>query len=100
MSQTDTYTMNDGRHIPVFGFGTAELEGDEATQSTADALEMGYRLVDTSPNYGNEVEVGKGIQSALEKGLSREALFLSTKVEPEDMSKDGVLQSVEESLSR
>jgi len=100
LSQLDTYTMNDGRHIPVFGFGTAELEGEEATQSTVDALEMGYRLVDTSPNYGNEVEVGKGIQSALEKGLSRENLFLTTKVESEDMSQDGVMKSVDESLNR
>ena len=99
-SFTDSLELNDGNKIPLMGFGTAGLKGQEAEQSVTDALELGYRFVDTSPNYGNEVEVGKGIHTALNDTIQREDLFVLTKVETEDMSFDGVKKSLEESLER
>lgn len=100
MSFTDSLTLNDGHTIPLMGFGTAGLKGQEAEQSVADALELGYRFVDTSPNYDNEEDVGKGIHTALNNTIKREDLYVLTKVEPEDMSFDGVKKSLEESLER
>ena len=100
MGLSDTLSLNDGQQIPVMGFGTAELEGEEAEKSVADAIELSYRLIDTSPNYGNEVEVGNGIQTALDGKVKREDLFISTKVESENMSTEGVKKSVDESLDR
>lgn len=99
-SFTDSLTLNDGNTIPLMGFGTAGLKGKEAEQSVADALELGYRFVDTSPNYENEVEVGRGIHTALNDTIKREDLFVLTKVEPEDMSADGVTKTMNESLER
>ncbi|SFC12170.1 Aldo/keto reductase [Alkalibacterium subtropicum] len=99
-SFTDSYQLNDDKTIPVMGFGTAGLKGQKAERSVAYALELGYRLVDTSPNYGNEADVGKGIQTALKRSIRREDLFVLTKVEREDMSADGVRTSLEESLAR
>lgn len=99
-STTDRIPLNDGRKIPVFGFGTAELTGNEAEKSVLYALEQGYRMVDTSPNYGNEEEVGRGIHSAIDAGVSREDIFVVTKIEPEHMSFDKVNVSIQESLER
>lgn len=90
MTFTDNITLNDGNEIPLMGFGTAELKGQEAEKSVADAIELGYRFIDTSPNYGNEVEVGNGIHASLNDTIKREDLFILTKVETEDMSFDGV----------
>lgn len=99
-SFNDSLKMNDGHTIPMIGFGTAGLKGEEAERSVAYALELGYRFVDTSPNYGNEVDVGKGIKAALNDSITREDLFVLTKVEREDMSTDGVKASLDESLER
>ncbi|WP_179128513.1 aldo/keto reductase [Marinilactibacillus piezotolerans] len=93
-------SLNDNTMIPSLGFGTAELKGGKAADSVSFAIKHGYRLIDTSPNYGNEEEVGKGIQSALGNDAAREDLFISTKVEEDDMSFEGVQKSVEESLGR
>lgn len=92
--------MNDHKKIPLLGFGTAELKGSNAEKRVAYAIKQGYRLIDTSPSYGNEKEVGKGIHSAINDQVTREDLFVSTKIEQEDMSFAGVKKSVEESLNR
>lgn len=97
-SVQDRLSLNDGIRIPVFGFGTAEL--NEPEESVLYALKEGYRMVDTSPNYGNEEEVGRGINSALEDGIDRENIFVVTKIEPEDMSFDKAKESVQASLNR
>lgn len=99
-SFTDSLKLNDGNRIPLMGFGTAGLKGQEAEESVAYALAQGYRFVDTSPNYGNETDVGKGIHTALNESIKREDLFVLTKVEREDMSVEGVRTSLEESLER
>lgn len=86
-----------GAHIPALGFGTFELEPDDAETMVAHALETGYRHIDTAQAYNNEAGVGRGIAQS---GVERGDIFLTTKVWT-DRFADGDLQaSVKESLER
>ena len=66
--------------MPLLGFGTWQLRGAEATTATTAALELGYRHLDTATVYRNEREVGAGLR---ESGVSREDIFVTTKVLPD-----------------
>jgi diketogulonate reductase-like aldo/keto reductase len=90
-------TQANGADIPKLGFGTWQLEDEDATRGVAHALKTGYRHIDTAQIYGNEKEVGAGLHQG---GVAREDIFLTTKVW-RDKFKDGDLQaSVKESLSK
>ena len=80
--------------IPALGFGTWPLSGDEAFRSTAAAIEVGYRHIDTAQGYDNEREVGRAINAS---GVPRNDLFVTTKVAPENLGKS-FLPSVRMSL--
>mgnify|MGYP003114453908 CR=1 FL=1 len=69
--------LNSGFNIPSIGLGTWENTGTPAKQAVLDALECGYRLIDTATIYKNEVEVGQGIK---ESGINREDIFVTTKI--------------------
>lgn len=69
-------TLNNGVKMPVVGIGTFLLEPEDARHSVKEALNMGYRLIDTANAYRNEVSVGKGMR---ESNVKREDIFLSTK---------------------
>lgn len=78
MSLTDTFELSNGVEIPVLGFGTWQAkDGKEAEQSVLDALEAGYRHIDTAAIYGNEESVGRAIKQF---GLKRDELFVTTKL--------------------
>lgn len=77
-----------GARIPAIGFGTWTLEGQEATDMVAKAIDTGYRHIDTARMYGNEREVGEGIRRA---GIPRDEVFVTTKVWWTDIA-DGALQ--------
>ena len=62
------YTLNDGQSVPVIGFGTYPLRGNDGVEAMVHALEAGYRLLDTAVNYGNEEEVGEAVRRS---GLAR-----------------------------
>ena len=62
MTPIPSYPMNDGRTIPALGFGTYRLRGEEGIAAIVSALHIGYRLLDTALNYGNEREVGEAIR--------------------------------------
>ena len=66
--------------MPLLGFGTWDLRGDEATRATADALRVGYRLIDTATMYGNEREVGAAIREA---DVPRSEVLVTTKLPPD-----------------
>lgn len=66
--------------MPLLGFGTWQLRGDAAYQAVRDALEAGYRHVDTATMYGNEAEVGRALKDS---GVPREEVFVTTKLPPE-----------------
>ena len=73
-----SYKLNDGRHIPVLGFGTWKAkDGEEAYQAVKAALEVGYRHIDTAAIYQNEESVGKAIKDS---GIPREELFCNDQV--------------------
>ena len=72
-----------GARIPALGFGTWELEGETAERMTAEALEVGYRHIDTAQAYGNEAEVGRAIETS---DVSRDNIFLTTKIWPASYS--------------
>jgi len=69
--------LNDGNIIPPIGFGTYKATEQEGIESVKQALENGYRLLDGAARYENEEAVGKGIK---ESGVSREDVFITTKV--------------------
>ena len=64
--------LNNGVMIPCVGYGTFKTPADVAEQAVADAIEVGYRLIDTAAVYGNEEAVGKGIRDS---GIDRHRLF-------------------------
>ena len=75
------FKMNDGREIPVIGFGTWKADGDTAAMSACEAIKAGYRLLDCASLYRNEAGVGEGIARGIkEAGIKREDLFITSKV--------------------
>ena len=86
-----------GAEIPALGFGTWTMKGAQARDLVAQAIDTGYRHIDTAAMYDNEADVGQGIATS---GVSRNDLFLTTKVWP-DQVKDGSFQdSVRASLDK
>jgi 2,5-diketo-D-gluconate reductase B len=85
-----------GVAVPALGFGTWEMTGPAAADGVRDALEIGYRQIDTARAYGNEREVGRGIADS---GVPREEIFLTTKVPQGQAAPGAVKASAEASLS-
>jgi diketogulonate reductase-like aldo/keto reductase len=86
-----------GANIPAIGLGTWTLTGKAVTQLVADAIRSGYRHVDTATMYDNEKAVGAGLRAS---GISRDEIFLTTKVWPSDIADGDLQRSVEASLKR
>ena len=84
-------TLNNGVKMPILGFGTHSLNDTVAENSVAEAIFLGYRLIDTAPVYGNEEFVGKGIRNS---GVDREALFITTKLWVSDMGYESTKKSL------
>lgn len=81
--------------VPALGLGTYRLRGSDCERVVREALELGYRHVDTAEMYGNESAVGRGLRSA---DVDRDAVFLTTKVWRTNLEYDDVLRSVDQSL--
>ena len=85
----------------MVGFGVFEIPAEQTAGCVFDALESGYRLIDTAQAYYNEKEVGDGIQRAIkELGIRREDIFLTTKVWVTEFGYEKAKASVEESLRK
>jgi diketogulonate reductase-like aldo/keto reductase len=91
------YTLNDDQTLPVIGFGTYPLRGDDGVAAIVHALGAGYRLLDSAVNYGNEEEVGEAVRRS---GLAREEVQVTTKIPGRHHEYDEAIGSVEESLRR
>lgn len=76
-ANTPLLTLNNGTTIPQLGFGVFKVDPDETTRIVTDALEVGYRHIDTAAIYGNEEGVGQAIASS---GVPRDELFITTKL--------------------
>ena len=71
-------TLNNGVKMPILGFGVYQITDPvECEQAVVDALQAGYRLIDTAASYGNEEAVGRGIRRS---GIPREEIFVTTKL--------------------
>lgn len=97
MRATDHTVTAQGLTVPAFGYGTWELTPDVAERGVRDALELGYRHVDTAAMYGNEEAVGRAIRDS---EVDRDEVHLTTKVMPQDARYDDVIRAAEESLRR
>ncbi len=92
-----TVTLRHGAEMPRLGLGTWPLDDAQAERAVAMAIRSGYRLVDTAYNYGNEVGVGRGIAAS---GVPRDEIFITTKLNREDHSVDGVQRAFERSATK
>jgi 2,5-diketo-D-gluconate reductase A len=90
---TDTVTLPHGGRMPLLGFGTWQIKGEEATRASAAALEAGYRHLDTATIYGNEGEVGRALADS---GVGRDEVFVTTKCPPQNAGKE--LETLHRSL--
>jgi 2,5-diketo-D-gluconate reductase A len=79
---TPVITIADGVHLPAVGFGTYLVSDEAVSDAVTAALEAGYRHVDTAEAYQNEAGVGRAVQAAMDAGLSRDELFVTTKLFP------------------
>ncbi|MDU6443861.1 aldo/keto reductase [Streptococcus sp.] len=93
---TETYTLNNGVTIPKLGLGTWEIENSQAAKAVREAIKIGYRHIDTAEGYGNEVGVGEGIRTS---GVSREELFVTTKLQAAYKTYDEAKAGIEQSLA-
>ncbi|MFD7937111.1 aldo/keto reductase [Streptomyces sp. NPDC059755] len=97
MSNIPEHTLNDGTKLPALGLGTWPMDDAEAERSVAEALGLGYRLVDTATNYRNESGVGRGVARG---GVPREEIVVATKLPGRHHGYEETLASFEESRQR
>jgi 2,5-diketo-D-gluconate reductase A len=89
--------LNDGNSIPQLGFGVFKVDPEETERIVTDALEVGYRHLDTAMIYGNEVGVGNAIKAS---GIPREELFITTKLWNSDQGADSARDAMDLSLEK
>lgn len=87
----------DQKTIPSLGFGTWQIKGQDCVRGVREALDMGYRHIDTAQIYENEAEVGQGLQAA---DVDRDAVWLTTKVWIRSLEPKAIVTSTEESLRK
>jgi 2,5-diketo-D-gluconate reductase B len=97
LTREDTVLTVQATAIPRIGLGTWQLRGKQATDGVRDALEIGYRHVDTARAYGNEAEVGAAIAAS---GVDRGDVFLTTKISPSDFEPARLKAAAEDSLRK
>lgn len=91
-------TLNNGLKMPILGFGVFQINDEaECEKAVIDAINIGYRLIDTAQSYGNEEAVGRGIKNS---GVSRKELFITTKVWISNSGYENAKKSIEESLKK
>lgn len=81
------FQLDNNINIPALGFGTWDLNGQEAMEAVSYALEIGYRHIDTADTYNNHKEIGMVIQKS---GIPREEVFITTKVWRDDLGKNAL----------
>ena len=90
--------LNNGVKMPILGYGVFQIpDQEECERCVLDAIEVGYRLIDTAQAYGNEEAVGKAVKKC---GVPREKLFITTKVWISNAGYENAKKSIEESLKK
>ncbi|WP_237417458.1 aldo/keto reductase [Halobacillus litoralis] len=95
MMLKETYKLSNGIEIPKLGLGTWMIDNDDVAKAVVDAVEIGYRHIDTAQAYQNESGVGEGIRTC---GVDREDLFITTKLAAEVKSYDEAVSAIDQSL--
>ena len=93
----ESYRLENGVQIPRLGLGTWFISDDKAARAVRDAVEVGYRLIDTAQAYGNERGVGEGVHTC---GLPRKDLFVTSKVAAEAKTYEAAARSIDETLDK
>ncbi len=89
--------LNNGVKMPKLGFGVFQISKEDCEKCVLDAIEVGYRLIDTAQSYFNEEEVGNAIAKT---SVPREELFITTKVWIDNYGYDKTIVSIEESMRK
>ena len=97
MILNETYILSNGVKIPKIGFGTWLIADDRAANAVKNAVELGYRLIDTAQAYGNERGVGEGVLGC---GVPREDIFVAGKVAAELKTYDAAAKSIDKTLEK
>src|SRR5512136_3349566 len=93
-----TVILNNGVEIPILGFGVFQItDPAECERSVVDAIQIGYRHIDTAASYQNEEAVGRGIKRS---SVAREELFITTKLWIQRDGYEGTIKAFERSLKR
>jgi 2,5-diketo-D-gluconate reductase A len=95
--QIPNVTLNNGVKMPLLGFGVYQIPAEETEQAVSDALEAGYRLLDTAEAYQNEEAVGRAIAAS---GIARDELFVTTKLFIHTPGEDKAKRAFDSSLGR
>ena len=93
----EKWVLNDARKIPAMGVGFWQIKKGDAKRVVLEALELGYRHIDTAIAYDNEAEIGQALK---ETGVPREELFITSKIPAEVKSYEGAKQAIDDSLAR
>lgn len=91
----EIYTLSNGVKIPKIALGTWLIDNNRTEEAVKNAIEIGYRHIDTAQAYGNEQGVGAGVQSS---GIDRSKMFVTSKVAAEHKSYQSAMESIDESL--
>jgi len=91
----ENYILSNNIKIPQIGFGTSLIVGDECIQNIKDALNAGYRHIDTAAAYKNEKEIGQAI---IESNIPREEIFITSKVWKDSMGYEKTMESFNKTL--
>lgn len=94
---TETVKLSNGVSMPMEGFGVFQIPEQECEQVIRDAIESGYRLIDTASSYQNEEAVGRAVKTC---GIPREELFITTKAYIQEMGYENTMKAFEGSLKR
>lgn len=94
---TETVKLSNGVSMPMEGFGVFQIPEQECEQVVRNAIESGYRLIDTASSYQNEEAVGRAVKTC---GIPREELFITTKAYIQEMGYDNTMKAFEGSLKR
>ena len=93
----ENIVLSNGVKMPVLGYGVYQVEPDECERCVSDAVEAGYRLIDTAQAYGNEEGVGRAVKKS---GIKRDDFFIVTKVWVSNAGYENAKKSIETSLTK
>ena len=93
----ETVTLNNGVKMPILGYGVFQVDPQECERCVKDAIDTGYRLIDTAQAYYNEEGVGSAIRNS---GVNRDELFLVTKIWIANAGEEKAAKSIDESLKK